>query len=81
VDGEGGESGCPGLLGKVGVPVFRVVGLRLGGGKKWVSQSSCLEELEVDPSLEACAAELPGDVWRGSRAAGRTVKTEVTQFV
>lgn len=40
-----------------------------------------VEEVEVDPSLEACIAELPGDVRRGTRAAGSTMKTEITQFV
>jgi hypothetical protein len=40
-----------------------------------------VEELEIDPSLEACAAELPGDVRRGARAVGRAVKAVVTQFV
>ena len=53
---------------------------RLGAEGPVPGDPGGVEELEVDPSLEACAAELPGDV-RGSRAAGRAVKPVVTQFV
>ena len=55
---------------------------RRGGAEGAVpGHPGSVEELEVDPSLEASAAELPGDVRRGACAVGRAVKTEVTQFV
>ena len=40
-----------------------------------------VEELEVDPSLEACTAELPDDVRRGARTVDGAMKISVTQFV
>lgn len=40
-----------------------------------------IEELEVDPSLEACTAELPDDVRRGARAVDGAMKISVTQFI
>lgn len=40
-----------------------------------------IEELEIDPSLEACAAELPGYVRRGAGAIECAMKISGTQFV
>ena len=36
-------------------------------------EPGCVEELEIHPSLEACVAELPTDVRRGSHPAGCAV--------
>ena len=55
----------------MGVPLYRLV----------LGDSGGVEELEGDPSLEACVAELPDDVRRRARAAGGTVKISDTQFV
>jgi hypothetical protein len=40
-----------------------------------------VEDLKVDPSLEACAAELPDDVRRVARDVVGAAKISATQFV
>lgn len=54
---------------------------RLGAEVAVPGNPRSIEELEVDPPLEAGAAELPDHVWRRARAAGSVVREEVTQFV
>jgi hypothetical protein len=54
---------------------------RFGAEVAVLCDSRGIKELEDDPSLEACVAELPDDVWRRARAIGGIVKNSVTQFV
>lgn len=54
---------------------------RFGAEVAVPGDSGSLEELEIDPSLEASAAKLPADVRRRARALGGTVMNSVTQLV
>jgi hypothetical protein len=54
---------------------------RLGTEVAIAVDPESVEELEVDPSLEACAAELPDDVRRVARDVVGAAKISVTQFV
>jgi hypothetical protein len=54
---------------------------RLGTEVAIAVDPESVEELEVDSSLEACAAELPDDVRRVARDVVGAAKISVTQFV
>jgi hypothetical protein len=54
---------------------------RLGAEVAVPVHPGSVEELEGDPSLKACAAELPDDIRSGARAIDSTMKISDTQSV